>query len=185
MRWRRGRSGFLAAVIHARPVRRIASRSRRRMPRNYRRFSARSMTLKQPRVEWDCGTSGLGVLVSDSLMFQRGQPTPSDPWLGNVYGLAMPLIKRGILPVTPVQLGKCHPPALSGWIQDPVFELRRSKAAFAGSACALGGLPVKHGGVLVFCDRDADPYLQVRDWWNSDGNFITPRRGNIFLSNWE
>ncbi len=59
--------------------------------------------LKQPRVEWDCGTAGIGVLVSDSLMFQRGEPTPSDPHLGNVYGLAMPLLKRG-LPVTPGQL---------------------------------------------------------------------------------
>ena len=36
-------------------------------------------------------------------MFQRGEPTPSDPHLGNFYGLAMPLIKRG-LPVTPAQL---------------------------------------------------------------------------------
>jgi hypothetical protein len=36
---------------------------------------------------------------------------------------------------------------------------------------------VKHGGVLVFCDKDADPYLQVHDWWNSDGkNYTTPRK---------
>ena len=35
---------------------------------------------------------------------------------------------------------------------------------------------VKRGGVLVVCDRDADPYLKVRDWWNSDGkNYATPR----------
>ena len=59
--------------------------------------------LKQSHVKWDCGTTGMGVLISDSLMFQRGQPTPSDPYLGNVYGLAMPLVKHG-LPVAPVQL---------------------------------------------------------------------------------
>src|SRR5882724_5863843 len=59
--------------------------------------------MKQPRVEWDCGMPGIGVLASDSLMFQRGHPTPSDPHLGNFYGLAMPLLKRG-LPVAPVQL---------------------------------------------------------------------------------
>jgi hypothetical protein len=35
---------------------------------------------------------------------------------------------------------------------------------------------VKQGGVLVVCDADADPYLKVRDWWNSDGrNYATPR----------
>ncbi len=59
--------------------------------------------MNQPQVKWDCGTTGIGVMVSDSLMFERGQPTPSDPHLGNFYGLAMPLIKHG-LPVTPVQL---------------------------------------------------------------------------------
>ena len=34
--------------------------------------------MKQPRAQWDCGTTGIGVLISDSLMFQRGQPDSSD-----------------------------------------------------------------------------------------------------------
>jgi hypothetical protein len=35
---------------------------------------------------------------------------------------------------------------------------------------------VKSGGVLIFCDQDADPYLKVHDWWNSHGlNYTTPR----------
>ena len=59
--------------------------------------------MHQRRVTWDCGTTGIGLLVSDSLMFERGDPTPSDPNLSHVYGLALPLLKRG-MPVTPVQL---------------------------------------------------------------------------------
>ena len=59
--------------------------------------------MKQPDVRWDCGTQGIGVLVGDSLMFEREQPRPSDPHLSHFYGLALPLLKRG-LPVTPVQL---------------------------------------------------------------------------------
>jgi hypothetical protein len=39
--------------------------------------------MKQERVKWDCATTGIGVVASDSLMFQRGEPTPSDPHLGN------------------------------------------------------------------------------------------------------
>jgi len=36
---------------------------------------------------------------------------------------------------------------------------------------------VRDGGVLVVIDADADPYLRVREWWNSDGrNYPTPRR---------
>jgi hypothetical protein len=130
--------------------------------------------LDQPRVKWDCGTPGVGVIISDSLMFQRGQPTPSDPYLGNVYGLAMPLVMRG-LPVAPVQLeNDTVPHYLDGF-----------KVLFLSYDGQKPQTPdvhppivdwVKHGGVLVVCDRDADPYLQVREWWNSDGNhFATPR----------
>jgi len=43
-----------------------------------------------------------GVLVSDSLMFQRATQSQRSH-LSHVYGLALPLLKRG-LPVTPVQL---------------------------------------------------------------------------------
>ncbi len=130
--------------------------------------------LKQPRVEWDCGTTGVGVLVSDSLMFQRGQPTPSDPHLGNVYGLAMPLLKCG-LPVTPVQLENVtHSNYLAGF----KILLLSYDGQKPLSPNVHGPLVdwVKHGGVLIFCDADADSYLKVRDWWNSDGkNYATPR----------
>ena len=60
-------------------------------------------------VSWDCGTRGIGVVVSDSMMFQRGEPNPSDQDLGSFYGLAMPLVKHGI-PAEPVQLENATPP---------------------------------------------------------------------------
>jgi len=108
-------------------------------------------------------------------MFQRGQPTPSDPYLGNFYGLAMPLLMHG-LPVTPVQLenvtvshylDQFHVLFISYDGQKPLTpEVHASLADW-----------VRQGGVLVFCDADADPYLKVRDWWNSDGkNYTTPRQ---------
>lgn len=51
---------------------------------------------------WDHQSSRVGQLVSDSLMFQRGE-LGSDPNMGHVYGIALPLLKRGI-PVEMVQL---------------------------------------------------------------------------------
>jgi hypothetical protein len=130
--------------------------------------------MKQSRIEWDCGTIGIGVLVSDSLMFQRGQPTPSDPYLGNVYGLAMPLLKHG-LPVTPVQLenvGIAH--YLDGF--RILFLSYDGQKPLSPEVHAPLADWVKRGGVLIFCDQDADPYLKVREWWNSDGkNYTTPR----------
>jgi hypothetical protein len=131
--------------------------------------------LKQPRVEWDCGTTGIGVLVSDSLMFQRGEPTPSDPHLGNVYGLAMPLVKHG-LPVAPVQLETITVPHALDNLR-VLFLSYDGQKPLSPEVHAPLAKWVKNGGVLVFCDNDADPYLQVRDWWNSDGkNYSTPRK---------
>ncbi len=59
--------------------------------------------MEQNDIAWDCGTRGIGVVVSDTMMFQRGEPSPSDEDLGSFYGLAMPLLKHGI-PAEPVQL---------------------------------------------------------------------------------
>jgi len=130
--------------------------------------------MNQPRVEWDCGTTGIGVLVSDSLMFQRGQPTPSDPYLGNVYGLAMPLLKHG-LPVTPVQLENVIIPHYLEGFRVLLLSYDGQKPLSPEVHAPLVDW-VKRGGVLIFCDRDADPYLKVREWWNSEGkNYTTPR----------
>ena len=66
--------------------------------------------MEQADVSWDCGTRGIGVVVSDTMMFQRGEPSPSDPDLGSFYGLAMPLVKHG-MPAEPVQLENAIPGA--------------------------------------------------------------------------
>ena len=62
--------------------------------------------MRQPadRVEWSAaGTRGTGVLVADTMMFQRFGPDASDADLGSFYGLALPLLMRGV-PVEPVQI---------------------------------------------------------------------------------
>jgi hypothetical protein len=130
--------------------------------------------MNQPRIKWDCGTTGIGVLISDSLMFQRGQPTPSDPYLGNFYGLAMPLVMQG-MPVTPVQLENDAEPH---YLDDMhvLFLSYDGQKPLSPEVHAPLVEWVKRGGVLVFCDQDADPYLKVREWWNSDGkHYATPR----------
>jgi hypothetical protein len=130
--------------------------------------------MDQPKIEWDSGTRGLGVLVSDSLMFERGQPTPSEPYLSGFYGLAMPLVKRG-LPVTPVQLENATLPDALKAYRVLLLSYHGQKPLSADVHNALAKW-VKAGGSLVFVDNDADPYNTVREWWNSDGlHFKTPR----------
>ena len=130
--------------------------------------------MRQDRVKWDCGTTGIGLIISDSLMFQRGEPIASDEHLSHVYGLALPLLKRG-MPVTPVQLenatlpgylDNCRVLLLSYHGQKPLSpEVHTNLVAW-----------VKNGGALIVCDDDSDPYNRVTDWWNSSGlNYATPR----------
>jgi hypothetical protein len=130
--------------------------------------------MNQPRVEWDCGTSGLGVLVSDSLMFQRGEPSGSDAHLSQVYGLALPLLKRG-LPITPVQLENVTAPRYLEGFRLLLLTYAGMKPLTPEVHAPLADW-VNKGGVLVVVDDGADPYNQVREWWNSDGkHYATPR----------
>jgi hypothetical protein len=130
--------------------------------------------MKQERVEWDCGTRGIGVLVSDSLMFERGDPAPSDPHMSHVYGLAMPLLKRGI-PVAPVQLENVTVPHYLADFRVLLLTYQGMKPLAAEVHARLTEW-VKRGGVLVFCDDDSDPFNTVREWWNSGGlSYATPR----------
>jgi hypothetical protein len=130
--------------------------------------------MNQPQTEWDCGSIGLGVLISDSLMFERGDPLPSDPHLGNFYGLALPFLKRG-LPITPVQLENVTLPGYLNGFRGLLLSYQGMKPLKPDVHRALAGW-VKEGGVLIVVDDDSDPFNAVSDWWNSNGlTFATPR----------
>ncbi|MES2924820.1 MAG: hypothetical protein V4819_24915 [Verrucomicrobiota bacterium] len=134
--------------------------------------------MKQSDVKWDCGTRGIGVLVSDSLMFQREQPTPSDPNMAHFYGLALPLLKRGI-PVTPVQLENV---TLPGFLDTQKILLLSYQGQKPMSAAVHPPLAewVKKGGTLIVADDDKDPYNQAREWWNDDAKTQKIPRQHLF-----
>jgi hypothetical protein len=134
--------------------------------------------LNQPRVEWDCGTSGLGVLVSDSLMFERGEPTPSDAHLGHIYGLVLPLLKRG-MPITPVQLENVELPGYLDPFRVLLVTYQGMKPLTPEVHVPLAEW-VKRGGALVVVDDDSDPYCAVRDWWNTGGRHCRTPREHLF-----
>ena len=134
--------------------------------------------MDQRRVEWDCGTTGIGLLISDSMMFERGDPTPSDPNLSHLYGLALPLLKRG-MPVTPVQLENVTLPNYLKGFRILLVTYRGMKPLTPDVHRSLAEW-VKRGGVLVVCDDDADPYNAVREWWNSDGRHCATPREDLF-----
>jgi len=130
--------------------------------------------MRQPNAEWDCGTQGIGLAVSDSLMFQRGDPAPSDSRLSHVFGLALPFLKRG-MPLTPVQLENVTVPGYLDGFRLLLLSYHGQKPLSPDVHAPLADW-VRRGGTLVVVDDDSDPYNAVREWWNSDGrDYKTPR----------
>ena len=145
-------------------------------------FHALGQMRKQP-VHWQLsGTRNIGVLISDTLMFQRAQPLPSDADLGNFYGLALPLIMHGI-PAEPVQIestyrGKGAADFLKQYkLLLLTYEGQKPPSPKFHTALAAW---VKAGGALVVFDADTDPYNHAQDWWNDNGKSSTTPRELLF-----
>ena len=130
--------------------------------------------MNQTAVRWDAGSQHVGVVIGDSLMFERGDPQPSDPHMSHIYGLALPLLKHG-LPIEPVQLENL---ALKDYLAHEdllVMTYQGMKPLDAAIHRPLADW-VRAGGVLVFWDDDSDPYNAVREWWNTGTfHYKTPR----------
>jgi len=133
--------------------------------------------MKQPAgaTRWEVsGTQGAGVLVSDTMMFQRGSAAASDANLGSFYGLALPLLERGI-PVEPVQIENATESKALDRYRLLLLSYEGQKPPTPRFHEALARW-VRDGGALVVIDDDKDPFNAVREWWNTPPlSYATPR----------
>ncbi|HEX5553054.1 MAG TPA: hypothetical protein VFX43_07370, partial [Chitinophagaceae bacterium] len=126
------------------------------------------------------GVNNIGVLMGNSLMFQRF-PTHDgykDPQFSNFYGQTLPLLKRGV-PVQTVQMENLAYPATLKNIKVLVMSYSNMKPQ---SPKVHGYLAdwVNKGGVLIYCGRDDDPYQKVMEWWNTKGNHFASPSDQLF-----
>lgn len=121
------------------------------------------------------GSKGIGVLMSNSLMFQRF-PTHNgfeDPQFSNFYGQTFPLLKLGV-PVETVHMENLSYAATLKNIKVLVLSYSNMKPLSAQVHQDLTNW-VKKGGVLIYCGKDDDPYQTVMEWWNTkDNHFAAP-----------
>ncbi|WP_336787996.1 hypothetical protein [Paenibacillus sp. MMO-177] len=153
----------------------------------------------------DVYTSGIGLLLSNSAMYQRGDVLPEEPETlagkkqGGVttsdmlspeqrelldfsafYGLALPLVKHGI-PLRPVQLDNAL--TFPGYLDDYkvlLLSYEFMKPEHAGLHQAIAGW-VRDGGVLIYVGDGSDAFHDVREWWNRDGSRRTYERPDQHL----
>jgi len=121
------------------------------------------------------GSKGIGVLVGNSMMFQRFPTHESyeDPQLSNFYGMVMPLLKRGI-PVETVHMENLGFPRTLKNIKVLVMSYANMKPQYEQVNEQLAKW-VKKGGVLLYYGRDNDPFQKVKEWWNTNGkNYAGP-----------
>lgn len=135
--------------------------------------------MKQKDVRWqEAGTEGVGILVSDTMMFERADPFPSDASLGSFYGLALPLVKHG-LPVEPVQIESATAPGFLDHFKILFLTYEGQKPPTPEFHDALANW-VRSGGALVVVDNDSDRYNAVREWWNKAPNSYKTPREHLF-----
>lgn len=126
------------------------------------------------------GSQGISVLAGNSMMFQRF-PTHNgyeDPQLSNFYGMIIPLVKRGI-PASIVHMENL----------DTEYGLENTEVLVMSYANMKPYAPevheqladwVKAGGILIYYGRDNDPFQQVREWWNTEGNTYDAPSEHLF-----
>jgi hypothetical protein len=114
------------------------------------------------------GSKGIGVLMSNSLMFQRFPEFEgySNPQFSNFYGLALPLLKRGI-PLKTVHMENLSYSSSLDEIQLLLMSYSNMKPSQEAEHTYIAEW-VKGGGVLVYCGKDDDLFQQVSGWWNTD-----------------
>jgi hypothetical protein len=135
--------------------------------------------MKQNKVSWEvAGTENVGILVSDTMMFERADPFPSDPGLGSFYGLALPLLKHGV-PVEPVQIESAGTPGFLSRYKMLLLTYEGQKPPAPEFHDGLAKW-VREGGALVVVDSDDDPYNAVREWWNTAPNSYKTPREHLF-----
>ena len=137
-----------------------------------------SMPLSPNKVS---GNQGISVLMANSLMFQRSlEPVEGyvDPQLSKFFGLALPLLKRGV----PVSITHLENTGYADTWKDVKVLLMTYSNMKPLDPKAHQDLAdwVKQGGTIVYSGRDNDPYQNVLEWWNQNGNTYTAPSQHLF-----
>lgn len=122
------------------------------------------------------GSPGVSVAMANSLMFQRSEEPVEgydDPQLSNFFGLALPLLKRGV-PVNILHLENTSKPET--WADTKVLLLSYSNLKPLSPAIHDDiARWVSEGGCLIYAGRDDDAFQHVSEWWNQgDYQFAAP-----------
>ena len=126
------------------------------------------------------GTHGINVLMANSLMFQRYPEHDGydDPQLSNFYGMSMPLLKVGV----PVGIVHLENLGFKMALKDTkvLIMTYSNMKPLESKAHTYIAEWVKNGGMLIYAGRDDDPFQNISEWWNQDGNSYSSASDHLF-----
>ena len=149
------------------------------------------------------GSQGISVLMANSLMFQRlpepvtavtdlpsatqdsgisnpieQQQEEQDPQLSDFFGLAMPLLKRGV----PVSITHIENTGYADTWKDVSVLLMTYSNMKPLDPKAHEDIAqwVHQGGHLIYCGRDDDAFQRVMEWWNQGDNHYPAPSAHLF-----
>lgn len=128
------------------------------------------------------GSHGIGVLMANSLMFQRfpDHAGYDDPRFSSFYGQTLPLLKRGV-PVELVHIENTPYKETFEGLKVLVMSYSNMKPLDPAYHNHIAEW-VKKGGVVVYCGEDVDPYQTVMEWWNTGENKYKSPSEHLFES---
>ena len=126
------------------------------------------------------GSQGISILMANSLMFQSFpiHEGYEDPQLSDFFGMALPLLKRGI----PVGITHLENVGYKEALKDVkllVMTYSNMKPMDPEVHSHIAAW-VKGGGNLIYSGSDTDPFQNVKEWWNSDGNVFNAPSDHLF-----
>ena len=126
------------------------------------------------------GSSGISVLMANSLMFQSfpSHEGYEDPQLSNFYGQTLPLLKRGI-PVKTLHLENVSYPLTWEDTRILIMSYANMKPLEPEGHTHIADW-VKKGGILVYCGKDNDPFQTVQEWWNTGDHTYKAPSAHLF-----
>ena len=125
--------------------------------------------MDQPQYRWKGKASSVGLLVSDTMMFQRGSPWAGPGTYDEFFGVAMPLVKHGI-DTRCVVLERIRGGEALNDIGVLLMSYEHMKPLDPDYHREIADW-VRAGGVLVYFGSDKDPFHRVEEWWKDS----TPR----------
>ena len=126
------------------------------------------------------GTEGISVLMGNSLMFQRFPVHEGydDPRMSNFYGLALPLLHRGV-PVGITHIENLGWPEALKDVKVLLMTYANMKPLDPEAHRHLSDW-VRSGGKLLYSATDTDPFQGVQEWWNTGGNAFAAPSDHLF-----